>query len=74
MASTAPKTAADERYDGLDELDRKAQLLANHMKKSKHFVVFTGAGVSTSAEDHTLKVVNTLQAILTLTHMALVEL
>jgi len=49
MADSAPKIAAEERFEGPDVIDRKAQTLANQIKKSKHFIAFTGAGVSTSA-------------------------
>ena len=49
MADSAPKVAAEERIEAPDVIDRKAQTLANQIKKSKHFIVFTGAGISTSA-------------------------
>jgi len=49
MANFAPKIAPEERVELPDVLDRKAQTLANQIKKSKHFIAFTGAGVSTSA-------------------------
>lgn len=49
MANTAPKIAEAERLEAPDEVDRKAQTLVNEIKKSKHFIAFTGAGVSTSA-------------------------
>lgn len=112
MASTAPKIPEEERYEEPDAVDRKAQILVNQIIKSRHFIAFTGAGVSTSAgklkcwEDshilvsssecaagipdfrgpegawtlraqgrqRTSKAVNTLQAVPTPTHMALVEL
>ncbi|CZR58868.1 uncharacterized protein PAC_08760 [Phialocephala subalpina] len=92
MANFAPKVAPEERTESPDVLDKKAQTLANQIKKSKHFIAFTGAGVSTSAgipdfrgpegawtlraqgRQRTGKAVNTLQAIPTPTHMALVEL
>ena len=92
MADSAPKIAEKERFESSDEVDRKAQTLVNQIRKSKHFIAFTGAGVSTSAgipdfrgpegawtllkqgRQRTGKAVNTLQAIPTPTHMALVEL
>ncbi|KAI5923012.1 NAD-dependent deacetylase sirtuin-7 [Camillea tinctor] len=91
MANTAPKIAEEERQEAPNVIDRKAEALVTKIRKSAHFIAFTGAGVSTSAgipdfrgptgvwtlraqgKQHTSKV-NTLQAIPTLTHMALVEL
>jgi hypothetical protein len=52
MATSAPKIAEEERYEALDAVDRKAQALADQIRKSKHFIAFTGAGVSTSAGEH----------------------
>jgi mono-ADP-ribosyltransferase sirtuin 6 len=49
MDLTAPAIADPEKYDTLDIVERKAQDLADQIKKSKHFIAFTGAGVSTSA-------------------------
>ena len=49
MANTAPKVAEQERLESLEVIDQKAQLLVNWIKQSKHFIVFTGAGISTSA-------------------------
>jgi len=49
MANTAPKVAEAERFDPPDVLDRKAQALADRIRSCKHFIVFTGAGISTSA-------------------------
>ncbi|KAL9624125.1 MAG: hypothetical protein Q9160_001647 [Pyrenula sp. 1 TL-2023] len=92
MAWTAPKIPLTEHREESDVVDRKAQSLVNMIRKSKHFIAFTGAGVSTSAgipdfrgpdgawtlraqgRQRTSKVVSTLQAIPTPTHMALVEL
>ena len=44
-----PKIAPEERVEVPDVVERKAQTLANQIKKSKHFIAFTGAGISTSA-------------------------
>ncbi|KAM0281077.1 hypothetical protein ACHAO9_010917 [Fusarium lateritium] len=49
MASSAPKVAQPERRDALGIIDQQADELVALIKKSKHFIVFTGAGVSTSA-------------------------
>lgn len=49
MADTAPKVAATEHHDPIETVNKKAELLAQYIQKSKHFIVFTGAGISTSA-------------------------
>jgi len=49
MASSAPKIAEVERTEADDVIDQKAQELVDLITKSKHFIAFTGAGVSTSA-------------------------
>ena len=49
MASSAPKIAEEERYEADDAVDKKAQTLVNQIRKSKHFIAVTGAGISTSA-------------------------
>ncbi|KAM0553250.1 hypothetical protein ACHAPJ_007539 [Fusarium lateritium] len=49
MADSAPKVALPERRDGPDVIDQQAAELVTLIKNSKHFIVFTGAGVSTSA-------------------------
>ncbi|KAK1773157.1 DHS-like NAD/FAD-binding domain-containing protein [Copromyces sp. CBS 386.78] len=82
MAHTAHQSPKKEKFETPEVIDRKA----------KHLVVFTGAGISTSAgipdfrgpegvwtlmaqgRQATKKSVDTLQAIPTKTHMALVEL
>ncbi|KAF4778069.1 NAD-dependent deacetylase sirtuin-7 [Colletotrichum scovillei] len=92
MADSAPREAEPERREALDILDAKASQLVDLIKKSKHFIAFTGAGISTSAgipdfrgpegawtlraqgRQRTGKTTDTLQAIPTKTHMALVEL
>ncbi|KAI0850573.1 DHS-like NAD/FAD-binding domain-containing protein [Daldinia vernicosa] len=91
MADTAPEVPVEERQEDSDVVDRKAEVLAEQIKKSKHFIVFTGAGISTSAGIPDFRgtegvwtlmaqgrqrpsAVNTLQAVPTATHMALVEL
>lgn len=50
MVDTAHKTEDEKKeyFDSEDVLDHKIQLLADKIKNSKHFVAFTGAGISTS--------------------------
>ncbi|KAF2803071.1 NAD-dependent deacetylase sirtuin-7 [Mytilinidion resinicola] len=91
MSVFAPKIAPAELQEPPSAIDQKAQILVDHIRKSKHFIAFTGAGISTSAGipdfrgpegNWTLRAqgrqrtekVNTLTAIPTPTHMALVEL
>ncbi|KAI7777508.1 hypothetical protein LA080_003457 [Diaporthe eres] len=92
MANTAPKVAEVERQEAPSAVDQKAQAIADRIRTSRHLVVFTGAGVSTSAgiadfrgpqgawtlmaqgREHDLRSIDTLEAIPTPTHMALVEL
>ncbi|KAJ5404484.1 hypothetical protein N7509_004355 [Penicillium cosmopolitanum] len=91
MADSAPKIAAKERREAASAVDKKAATLVKQILQSKHFIVFTGAGISTSAGipdfrgpdgNWTLRAqgrprtkhANTLQAIPTPSHMALVEL
>jgi NAD-dependent SIR2 family protein deacetylase len=38
-----------EHFDTDEELEQKVDLLVEQIKRSKHFIVFTGAGISTSA-------------------------
>jgi hypothetical protein len=53
MATTwAPAVAGEERQESSDAIDRKAAVLAERIRESKHFLVFTGAGISTSAGEH----------------------
>jgi len=40
----------DEKYDSAEEVEKKVKQLAEVVKKGKHIVVYTGAGVSTSAK------------------------
>lgn len=49
MAWTTGKVALPELVESPSELDDKARQLANLIRQSKHFIVFTGAGISTSA-------------------------
>lgn len=48
MADSAPMIAPEERQDASGIMERKAQTLVNYINKSKHLIVFTGAGISTS--------------------------
>ncbi|KAK5662255.1 hypothetical protein OQA88_8160 [Cercophora sp. LCS_1] len=92
MASTAPAIAESEIPDPPSVLSKKIATLTTLIRKSKHLIVFTGAGISTSAgiadfrgptgvwtlraqgRDDAIRSVNTLQAIPTPAHMALVTL
>lgn len=49
--TTVLKTEKEKKefFDTEEEIDRKAEILAEMITKSKHFTVFTGAGISTSA-------------------------
>lgn len=49
MDLTAPKVAEVERFDPPDVVDLLATKLSTQIKSCKHFIAFTGAGVSTSA-------------------------
>lgn len=49
MDLTAPKVAEVEHLDAPETIDKAVTELATLIKRSKHFIVFTGAGVSTSA-------------------------
>jgi len=49
MADSAPKIAAEEHIESPQAIEKKAQIVADHIKRSKSFIVFTGAGISTSA-------------------------
>lgn len=40
---------AKERREPVATVDKKAAALVEQIKKSKHFIAFTGAGISTSA-------------------------
>jgi len=81
-----------EHFDEAEVLNEKALQLVQFIRKAKHFVVFTGAGISTSAgipdfrgpegvwtlrdQGKTRKSpsVNTINAIPTFTHRAILEL
>lgn len=49
MASSAPKIAEVEQYDAPEMVAQKAKALAAQIRESKRLIVFTGAGISTSA-------------------------
>jgi D-arabinose 5-phosphate isomerase GutQ len=49
MADSAPKIAAKERREAASAIEKKAATLVEQILQSKHFIVFTGAGISTSA-------------------------
>jgi hypothetical protein len=49
MATSAPKIAEEERIEAVAAVDKKAEILAKLIRGSKHFIAFTGAGISTSA-------------------------
>ena len=49
MADSAPKVAEQEHSEEPGELERKAEAIAQEINRSKHFVAFTGTGISTSA-------------------------
>ncbi|KAK4207051.1 DHS-like NAD/FAD-binding domain-containing protein [Rhypophila decipiens] len=49
MADSAPAIAEEEKHEPSHILDRKAESLAKLISQSKHMIVFTGAGISTSA-------------------------
>ncbi|KAL3675147.1 hypothetical protein R1sor_025095 [Riccia sorocarpa] len=51
MAYTAHKDPEKlkERFESLDMVESKAQTLADWILNAKHFITFTGAGISTSA-------------------------
>jgi NAD-dependent SIR2 family protein deacetylase len=49
MDLTAPSVAEVEHFDPPNVVDQIATDIANQIKNGKHFIAFTGAGVSTSA-------------------------
>ena len=51
MASSAIKTEEEKKeyFDSPEELQDKVEKLAELIKNSKHFVAFTGAGISTAS-------------------------
>ncbi|KAK9419000.1 putative NAD-dependent protein deacetylase SRT1 [Seiridium unicorne] len=49
MADSASKVAAEKPHEDADVINRKARILVDHIRKSKHFIAFTGTGTSNSA-------------------------
>ncbi|KAK6066086.1 transcriptional Sir2 family protein [Seiridium cupressi] len=49
MADSASKVAAEKPYEDADVINRKARIPLDHIRKSKHFIAFTGTGTSNSA-------------------------
>ncbi len=49
MTASAPKVAEEERIEAVYLVDKKAEALVSLIRGSKHFIAFTGAGISTSA-------------------------
>jgi mono-ADP-ribosyltransferase sirtuin 6 len=49
MATSAPKIAEEERIEAAAAVEKKAEILASLIRGSKHFIAFTGAGISTPA-------------------------
>lgn len=51
MAHSAHKSEEEKKeyFDSDEVLDQKVTILADMIKNSKHFIAFTGAGISTSA-------------------------
>ena len=43
------KLGLPEKFDAPDEVERKVKTLAKYVEESRHIVVHTGAGISTSA-------------------------
>ncbi|KAK8055590.1 NAD-dependent deacetylase sirtuin-7 [Apiospora rasikravindrae] len=48
MADSAPMIAPEERQEASEVMEQKAKTLVDYINKSKHIIVFTGAGISTS--------------------------
>jgi hypothetical protein len=46
---TAPQVSFEERSETSGVVTQKAQALADCIKNSRHFIAFTGAGISTTA-------------------------
>jgi len=49
MAQYGSANADQEFYDSPEVIEQKVDKLVELIKKSGHFIVFTGAGISTSA-------------------------
>lgn len=60
MAHTAHKNPKKEKFEAPEVINRKAKALAELIRRSEHFVVFTGAGISTSAGSSLSLIIDTL--------------
>lgn len=49
MATSATKIAEEERIEAVAAIEKKAEIFATLIRGSRHFIAFTGAGISTSA-------------------------
>lgn len=66
MAWTAHKSEdqMQERFESSGDVEQKARTLADWIRNSKHAIVFTGAGVSTSAGECFVRVPYVMRRVL----------